>query len=1077
MKTNSLIEDLKKLNEQQAAIIKKFNRPSLIVAGPGTGKTRTISVLIGDLLQKKVRLKEILALTFSDKAALELRERVLEYYPHSFDQCWISTFHSFCARILREQYHLVSLKPDFKLLTGFKEALLMHSICSRQQPEAFAEFGKVLSKRGFQQEVLTFISLLKSNLVSTHDFSEAIGQCDSLNNRVITRLNELLNLFRLYEKERIQTGYLDFRDLISLSIRVLQNNTVAESYRKKFKVILVDEFQDTDPAQFLLLSLLNGDNNDALTAVIGDPRQSIYRFRGADPGMMTASGPFKKKYDARVFPLEINYRSARSIIETALKLDWKNKSEEGGQLKAHSNNEGFVKLYKVRDELEEARLLSRKIAALMIYGEERKYKPSDIAILVRNNYQIDLLAECMQALHIPFEIAGDMKFFKAEEVIALASLLKVAATIGSERNEALQRAFASPIFAINPLWIQALFAELTPAFTMQHILEKISAAQTEELPETDEETMVKASSFAETVRILENCSDAPLDVIFARLLLAVSNLLKDPSSPQARNILHFRCMIADFCEIFSAQHGKQPCVADLMPEFDEWLTYYASTLEQTQETPVEGVRIMTVHQSKGLEFPVVAICGLCEGQFPVNLRENLLVSTAAIEKLKNQFDKSNRPVSFFNPYPLNHEDHLEEERRLFFVAMTRAKEGLILTYPHRLGSDPALPAPFLHETGLKEEPAVLEERPLTIGEFRTRLTRLNDDSMRLFEPVLAELEPMVPSHVSVHGIRPRVFGSSETDTIHLPDEYVFSASSLSNYIDCPRRFLFLNILKIQNPLLAKQPYFVVGNAFHACLEMLHKPQSPWESGKLPSDSDLDEIFAATAAPMLNNIEFFQRHFESTSIKNAMPIYREAIYGLNQLPPSGTLGVEHPFNFIFNGCRFRGRFDRLARTNDGGVIVIDYKTSANNASNSEKIFELAFPREGLPQEMQMPLYLMACRKMGFNKAAVTLLYIKQEAYKKNYKSMRAGFLRSASLNFGCGPEYGVEVSEDDFSRFESSLAGILDEIKRDRTFACKPSNHPDARSCLNFDINKQPKCEFYPFCQEKLESGKEKKANE
>ncbi|HQB83416.1 MAG TPA: UvrD-helicase domain-containing protein, partial [Candidatus Rifleibacterium sp.] len=121
----SLAEDLKKLNEQQTAIIRKFNRPSLIVAGPGTGKTRTISVLIGDLLQKGTRLREILALTFSDKAALELRERVLQYYPHSFDQCWISTFHSFCARILREQYWLVGIKPDFKLLTGFKEALMM----------------------------------------------------------------------------------------------------------------------------------------------------------------------------------------------------------------------------------------------------------------------------------------------------------------------------------------------------------------------------------------------------------------------------------------------------------------------------------------------------------------------------------------------------------------------------------------------------------------------------------------------------------------------------------------------------------------------------------------------------------------------------------------------------------------------------------------------------------------------------------------------------------------------------------------------------------------------------------------
>ncbi|OGK04718.1 MAG: hypothetical protein A2W80_05445, partial [Candidatus Riflebacteria bacterium GWC2_50_8] len=649
----SLSEDLKRLNDQQSAIIKKFGKSSLIIAGPGTGKTRTISVLIGDLLHKNVRLKEILALTFSDKAALELRSRVLEYYPHSFDQCWISTFHSFCARILREQYHLVQIKPDFKLLTGFKEALLMNGICRRQQPEAFAEFGKVLHRRGFQQEVLTFISLLKSNLVSPDEFAKVLESCVELTPRARARMRELLALFRLYENERDNTGYLDFRDLISLSIRVLQNQQTAELYRKKFRVILVDEFQDTDPAQFLLLSLLKGDDDSVKTAVIGDPRQSIYRFRGADPGMMTPKGPFKQKYQAKVFPLALNYRSAKSIVTAAAKLHWREKSDTDSLLEARSEEPGFVKVYKVRDELEEARLIARKIASLLIYGENRLYKPSDLAILVRNNYQIDLIAECLQALHIPFAIAGDMKFFRSEEVIALASLLKVASTSGSKQCEALQRAFASPVFGIKPLWVQAVFALLTPAFTIKTFFERLTGNQLEELPETDPETMVKAASFAETVQILENCGEEPLTVVFARLLLVVSSLLKDPSSESARNVLHFRGMISDYCELFQAQHARLPKVCDLMPEFDEWLTYYASTLEQNSETRSEGVKIMTVHQSKGLEFPVVFICGLCEGQFPVNLRENLLTSTSSLEAMRQAFNREGRAVNFFNPYPIS----------------------------------------------------------------------------------------------------------------------------------------------------------------------------------------------------------------------------------------------------------------------------------------------------------------------------------------------------------------------------------------------------------------------------------------
>lgn len=1070
----SLNDDLKKLNDQQSAIIKKFSKTSLVIAGPGTGKTRTISVLIGDLLHKGVRLKEILALTFSDKAALELRSRVLEYYPHSFDQCWISTFHSFCARVLREQYHLVKIKPDFKLLTGFKEALLMSGICRRQQPEAFAEFGKVINRRGFQQEVLTFISLLKSNLVEPDEFAKTIGSCTKLTARALARMRELLNLFRLYEKERDQTGYLDFRDLISLTIKVMQNRQTAELYRKKFKVILVDEFQDTDPAQFLLLSLLKGDDDSVKTAVIGDPRQSIYRFRGADPGMMTASGPFKKKYQAKVFPLSLNYRSGSSIITAAANLNWREKAETDGRLEACSNESGFVKVFKVRDELEEARLIGRKIAALLIYGESRLYKPSEIAILVRNNYQIDLVAECLQALHIPFAIAGDMKFFRSEEVIALASLLKVASTTGSEQCEALQRAFASTVFDIRPLWVQAVFALLKPTFTIKDFFDKLTSGQSEEIPEADEETLVKAVSFAETVRILENCGNEPLKVVFARLLLVVSNLLKDPASEAARNVLHFRGMISDYCEMFQAQHGRQPGVADLMPEFDEWLTYYASTLEESSETRGEGVRIMTVHQSKGLEFPIVFVCGLCEGQFPVNLRENLLVNTSALEALRQNFNQGNRPVNFFNPYPISHEDHLEEERRLFFVALTRAKEGAILTWPQRLGSDQALPAPFLKETGVPVETVVAEERPLTPAEFRTRLSRLDQQALAALEPVLAELEPLIPPEVSLHGIRPRDFAAARINGINLPEKFVFSASSLTNYIDCPRRFFFLNILKIKDPMQVKQPYFVIGNAFHACLEKLHEPGSAWEKGKLPDDEDLKRLYQENAKPLLDSLDFFQRHLEASEMQKALPVYRHAIFQLEQLPPRGTIGVEHAFRFNLHGFTFIGRLDRLIKLNDSSVQVVDYKTSSQTL-NSEKVFARSFVTEGLPQEIQMPLYLLACREMGWQNASAALLYIGEDAYKINSKGMQAGFLRSAALNYGCGPSYGQAVGDAELERFSLQIKGVLDEIRQQRVFDCRPSPQPEARSCLHLDLNRKPKCEFFAFCQERLDQIRQQEA--
>jgi DNA helicase-2/ATP-dependent DNA helicase PcrA len=1070
----TLSQDIKKLNQQQSDIIKKFNRPSLIVAGPGTGKTRTVAVLIGDLLNKGLRLKQILALTFSDKAANELKQRVLEYYPESFDECWISTFHSFCARILREQYHRIFIKPDFKLLTGFKEALLMSEICRNQDPDGFDKFGAVLNKRGFQQEILTFISLLKSNLVSHEDFSAIINKTNSFGKRVSKRLTEIAALYRLYEQEREKAGYLDFRDLISLSVKVLQIPEVAQYYQNKFEVILVDEFQDTDPAQYLLLSLLKQPDKKSRIAVIGDPKQSIYRFRGADPTMMTYNGEFRKSFKAKVFPLQLNYRSRDTIIKKAVMLDWKEKSELDKKLSAANSEPGFIQLFKAADDIEEARFLTRKIAALIIYGEKRKYRPDEVAILVRNNYQIDLLAENLQALHIPFDIAGDMKFFKSEEVIVLASLLKASSLSGIDREEAIKRAFASPVFELEPLWVQSVLTGPGQGGNINSVLENISEQNFSNLPETTEEQQIKAGFFAETVKMLENCNDLPLTAVFARLLLAMKSILKDPDSVPARNALHFRNMIADYSELFLRQNDREAKVKDLIPELDEWLTYYASTLEQEQSKKSSaGVKIMTVHQSKGLEFPVVAIPGLCEGQFPVNLRENLLVNTSSIEKLKQEFDRQNRQTNFFNPYPLNHEDHLEEERRLFFVAITRAEEGLILSYPMKQGTDPAMPAPYLKELQLKALDVNTDNRPLNLSEFRTCLSDLSEEELQTLKPEIEVFDNLIDKSFSAHGIRPRTFKKAAIDEVHLPEDFVFSASSIKNYIDCPRRFYFLNILKIRNPLLEQQSWFKTGNAFHKLLEELHRPGSIWEKGKLPEEGELETLFNEHCLPILNELDFFKRHQEIESIKQTLPDYLTAVYNNYQLPPRETIGVEKSFNFTFSGFKFRGRFDRLIQQDDT-ALVVDYKTSKSAAANSEKAFEKAFPDSGNPIEIQLPLYLMACQAMGFKKASAILLYVRQGLYKRKFKQMSAGFLRSAALNFGCGPEYGIEISETDFGRFTDKILQILNEIKTDKCFLCRPSNDSDAMSCLNFDRDRKPRCEFYTFCQENLEKQNEQK---
>ena len=1073
-----LKNDFERLNDQQKEIIKKFHKNSLVVAGPGTGKTRTISVLIAKQLEKGVRLKEILALTFSDKAATELRQRVLEYFPQSFDQCWISTFHSFCARILREQYYEVGVAPDFKLLNAFKESLLMSFICRRLDPSAFPEYGKVLAKRGFQQEASTLIGILKSNLVTPEEFEDAIKNAPDLNKKTRNRCFELLNIYQQYEKERIKDNYLDYRDLIALSIKVLKNPRIADIYRKRFKVILVDEFQDTDPAQFLLLTLLKGESTDIKTAVIGDPRQSIYRFRGADPSMMTPKGQFKQKYKASIFPLSQNYRSAKSIVKSATMLNWAEKLSTDGLLNPNSQDEGFIKYYKVKNEIEEARVVGRQIANYLIYGNNgKKYKPSDVAILVRNNYQIDLLAESLQTLHIPYQIAEDMKFFKAEEIITLVSLLKIAGAVDEEMKEsALQTAFLSPAFGLNPLWTQAIISEIANNNgKISSILKLIEEKEFSELPETDEANQNKAIEFVKVVRLLESKSSDEISSIVSAAITSVLPLLENASETTSRNILHLRNMLSDYSEVFQRNFGRRPFIADLLPELEEWINYYALNIESSEIVDENAVKIMTVHQSKGLEFPLTIISGLCEGQFPVNLRENILLGTAAIEKIKNYLNSRNREINFFNPYPNSDEEQLEEERRLFFVAITRAKEGLIMTVPMRLGTDPATPAPFFYEMGIKPNELEKDDKILTLSEFRTAVTSLSQDELLELEPTLQEVEKQIPPEYAIHGIRPRIFNKAKHDKVELPDDFSFSATSLKNYMDCPRKFYFKNLLGITNPLENNKDYFIVGNAYHKILEELHKPGSPWELAKEPTDEDLMELFEKFAAPMLEVIPFFERHKQANLIKKALPIYRDAVFKNEQFPCRHTKGVEKLFSFELAGSKIKGRFDRIALIDNDSIQIIDYKTSKSGIPNSEKIYEKSFPKTGLIEdqlEMQLPIYLLACKSRNYKNISASTLYVMTEAYKKLYKGMKAGYQKSAALNFGCGPCYGAEVSDDDLKSFELRLTELINKIKTDKAFECIPSDNENAKSCLTKDG-----CEFSAFCQVGLELLKKKQEKE
>ncbi len=553
--------------------------------------------------------------------------------------------------------------------------------------------------------------------------------------------------------------------------------------------------------------------------------------------------------------------------------------------------------------------------------------------------------------------------------------------------------------------------------------------------------------------------------ILARLMLILRDSVADPASPPARNIFHFRNMVADFADVFERQSGRPPEVDDLLSDFDGLLNYFASTIEEEEPRTRTGVTLMTVHQAKGLEFPVTVVCGLCEGQFPVRLRENLLLGTAGIEGLKAILDAGDRPIPFFNPYPADFESHLEEERRLFFVAMTRAREGLILTSPRKLGSDPVLPSPFLAEIGVRLEHDWHESRSLGLREIRVKIARLSASERKEVRPALEELEKDLTPEERIRPPDPETILPRQSSKVTVPASFRFSSEALKDYLDCPRRFFFLRILGIRDPRESEDPALLFGNAVHGALQALHDPSSsPWERGKHPSDEDLDRLWEVQEDSLLSTLGFLARAERTHKAREGLKRYRDAVFGLNQIPPRGTISTENRLEFAFCGFPCVARFDRLVRTPDG-LMIIDYKTTTSSTKSSAALAEEAFPEEGPIRSVQLPFYYLAARERHPGEPVCTLLlFVMSEAYKKAGRGFQPGFIRGAALNFGIGPEWGKDISPGSIRVFENRVEEIMRKITNDPVFDCFPSPDPQSNSCRN----PQRPCRFRPFCQERLE---------
>ena len=604
---------LEGLNDKQKEAVLHKNGPLLVLAGAGSGKTRVLTTSIANLIKNEgVDPRNILAITFTNKAANEMKDRIASLLGMDVGHLWIGTFHSICARILRMNIEKIGYSSNFTIYDTNDQRTLIKEIIND------LGYKDEISPRDAQN----IISSLKNKSISPNEFLKI----DSF----YRNHNEYYEIYRLYEKRKYEYNSLDFDDLIEKVLDIFKKDQqVLEYYQKKFEYVFVDEYQDTNASQYELIKYFGGYHNNVI--VVGDADQSIYSFRGADISNILN---FEKDFnDARVIKLEQNYRSTSNILNTANSLIINNIERKDKNLWT-ANDTGDEVIYKNNSvESEEGKFVVDEIKKLVNLG----YAYSDIAVLYRTNAQSRPFEEILMKNLIDYKVIGGLKFYDRKEIKDLVSYLKV--IVNPKDDVALKRIINEPKRGIGDKSVEQM-GKIASDNNIS-ILELIINPTYEQLL-TDRLKKLAYKFYNPLKEIFENALKYTITDLINEVLDKSGYLKVLESSYSVED----RARIDNINEFISAaSEYEENNPDDTIYDYLENLSLI-SELEKTEDKD-NSVTLMTMHAAKGLEFPIVFVVGMDEGLFPG----------------KRSIDEGN----------------VEEERRLFYVAITRAREKLYLT--------------------------------------------------------------------------------------------------------------------------------------------------------------------------------------------------------------------------------------------------------------------------------------------------------------------------------------------------------------------------------------------------------------
>ncbi|NLR78670.1 ATP-dependent helicase [Chitinophaga eiseniae] len=624
MKANYLDE----LNEQQREAVIHINGPLMIVAGAGSGKTKVLTTRIAHLMRNGVDAFNILSLTFTNKAAREMKERVEKILGGSEARnLYIGTFHSVFARLLRGEAHRLGYPSDFTIYDTDDAKSVIKTIINELNLD---------DKHYKPSFVYNRISAAKNSLMAPEEYL-----MDNLVQTEDMRANRPLigKIYDMYAKRTFKNGAMDFDDLLFKMYVLLKSfPEVLHKYQHKFKYIMIDEYQDTNPAQYEIIKLLGAVNENI--CVVGDDAQSIYSFRGATIQNILQ---FEKDYDdVKVVKLEQNYRSTKSILNVANEVIAHNKGQIEKNLWTDNTEGDTIKLVRTMTDNEEGKFVADTIAEQKLRNH---YDNRDFVILYRTNAQSRSFEESLRRKAIPYRIFGGLSFYQRKEIKDFVAYLRI--TMNTRDEESLKRVINYPVRGIGKTTIEkTIVLSNEHNITMWEVLERAREFGFKGgTVEAIEAFVVMIKSF-QALLTTHNAYDVAVGV--GKSTNLVKELFNDKTTEGLARYENVQELLNSIKEFTETPDEEGELLDKSMGSYLQQITLLTDA-DQGNDENSDVVKLMTIHAAKGLEFPVVFTVGLEETLFPSGMS-------------------------------INTREELEEERRLFYVAITRAKARLWLTY-------------------------------------------------------------------------------------------------------------------------------------------------------------------------------------------------------------------------------------------------------------------------------------------------------------------------------------------------------------------------------------------------------------